>query len=111
MLDTGHGHSHDVPHAGVPVPHPDGGSAVVSGVSEDDAVMLAKEKASGNGNSSSITAPSGVTQPPSPVTADPSPDNLKTLIASREGRSLTDFKGLQPVCWNVIGGDLVRLLC
>lgn len=48
-----------------------------------------------------------VTQPPSPA-ADMAPDNLKTLITASEGRSLLDFKGLQPVCWNVIVGDLVR---
>lgn len=107
LLDTGH--SHDVPHLpheGVPVPEP--ASAAVSGVSSDDAVMLAKEKAAGNGDSSSIGVPTAeATQPPSPAT-EVSSDNLKALIASRKGRALTDFKGLQPVCWNVIAGDLVR---
>lgn len=47
-----------------------------------------------------------VTQPPSP--AEMGPENLKALITASEGRSLLDFKGLQPVCWNVIAGDLVR---
>lgn len=105
MLDTGHSHDADVPHAGVPVPKPEGAPA--TGVSAE---MLAKDKAAGNGNSSAIETgtPFGTTQPPSP--AEKTPDNLDTLIHSREGRSLLDLKGLQPVCWNVILGDLVRRL-
>ncbi|CAM9839785.1 unnamed protein product [Scytosiphon promiscuus] len=47
------------------------------------------------------------TQPPSP-TETMGPDNLRSLIAAREGRSLLDVRGLQPVCWNVIAGDLVH---
>lgn len=105
LLDTG-GHSHDVPHQGVPVPKP--ASSAVSGVSPADGQMLAKEKAAGNGNSSSMEAAMDATQPPSP--AETNPDNLKSLISSRQGRSLFDVRGLEPVCWNVIAGDLVRWL-
>lgn len=46
-----------------------------------------------------------VTQPSSPQ--EMGYDNLQELIASREGRALTDLKGLQSVCWNVILGDFV----
>ncbi len=50
--------------------------------------------------------PLDVTQPPTPC--EPSSGTLRSLIASREGRDLLDVKGLQPVCWNVVAGDLVR---
>lgn len=33
---------------------------------------------------------------------------LQTLIAENSWRSLLDLKGLQPVCWNVVSGDLVH---
>jgi len=49
-----------------------------------------------------------MTQPPTPL--EPSSGNLRSLVASREGRALLDVKGLQPVCWNVVAGDLVRAL-
>lgn len=35
-------------------------------------------------------------------------ENLWELISARKGRSLFNIKGLHPVCWNVIIGDLVR---
>lgn len=34
-------------------------------------------------------------------------DNLWELISGRKGKSLLDLKGLHPVVWNVIAGDLV----
>ncbi|CAN0399444.1 unnamed protein product [Pylaiella littoralis] len=47
-------------------------------------------------------------QPETPSEMTLSHQNLRELIASRKGRSLLDLKGLQPVCWNVIAGDLVH---
>ncbi|CAN0399296.1 unnamed protein product [Pylaiella littoralis] len=47
-------------------------------------------------------------QPETPSEMSLSHQNLQELIASRKGRSLLDLKGLQPVCWNVIAGDLVH---
>eukprot|EP00903_Cladosiphon_okamuranus_P011545 g10869.t1 len=35
-------------------------------------------------------------------------DSLSDLIVARKGRSLFDFKGLRPVCWNVLIGDFVH---
>lgn len=35
-------------------------------------------------------------------------DNLWDLISARKDRSLFNVKGLHPVVWNVIAGDLVR---
>lgn len=38
------------------------------------------------------------------------PDNLWELVQQRKGKGLLDFKGLKPICWNVIIGDAVRWL-
>lgn len=35
------------------------------------------------------------------------PENLWELVKQRKGRALFDFKGLKPICWNVIVGDAV----
>ncbi|CAM9304344.1 unnamed protein product [Ectocarpus sp. 13 AM-2016] len=36
------------------------------------------------------------------------PENLWELVQQRKGRALFDFKGLKPICWNVIVGDAVH---
>lgn len=54
-----------------------------------------------------IESPPDVTQRPIPT--EMSPDNLRALITSRKGRSLLDVKDLQPVCWNIVASDLVRV--
>ncbi|CAM9369523.1 unnamed protein product [Ectocarpus sp. 12 AP-2014] len=36
------------------------------------------------------------------------PENLWELVQQRKGKALFDFKGLKPICWNVIVGDAVH---
>ncbi|CAM9872001.1 unnamed protein product, partial [Ascophyllum nodosum] len=45
------------------------------------------------------------TQPLSPYE---SAESLQALMDARRGKSLTDIKSLQPICWNIIVGDLVH---
>ncbi|CAN0309893.1 unnamed protein product, partial [Ectocarpus sp. 8 AP-2014] len=51
-------------------------------------------------------APAGTA--PLALTDKVTPANLWALISERKERSLFDLKGLKPVCWNVIAGELVH---
>lgn len=99
LLASGHSHSHDAPHHNA-VGVVGGGSSSSAAVSAEAGLMPAV-------TGSKVPSIQDVTQP-MPL-ADSSHDNLRGLIAARQDRSLLDIKGLQPVCWNVIAGDLVRL--
>ncbi|CAM9503065.1 unnamed protein product, partial [Ectocarpus fasciculatus] len=117
LMESGHSHSPNEGHS-----HGGGAGAVGSGggnghharVSGDAGTLTPLGLAEGDkvsawpgGNSpQTVQIQADVTQPPSP--AESSTDNLHALIAAREGRSLLDVKGLQPVCWNVVIGDLVH---
>lgn len=99
LLESGHSHSQDAPHHNA-VGAIGAGSSSGAAVSPEAGLMPAV-------TGSKVPSTQDVTQP-MPL-ADMSHDNLRGLIAARQDRSLLDIKGLQPVCWNVIAGDLVRL--
>ena len=48
----------------------------------------------------------GTTTPP--LSPYESAQSLQALMDARRGKSLTDVKSLQPMCWNIIIGDLVH---
>lgn len=85
LLESGHSHSPGENHSHAP-------GAVEAG--------------GGGAKAPADTGTSEATLPPSPVESNS--NNLQALIAAREGKSLLDVKGLEPVCWNVIAGDLVH---
>ncbi|CBJ29788.1 conserved unknown protein [Ectocarpus siliculosus] len=117
LMESGHSHSPNEAHShggGEETVRPGGGNGHHARVSDDASTMMPLGLAEGDkvsawpgGNSpQAVQIQADVTQPPSP--AESSTDNLRALIAEREGRSLLDVKGLQPVCWNVVIGDLVH---
>ncbi|CAN0132293.1 unnamed protein product, partial [Ectocarpus sp. 13 AM-2016] len=85
LLESGHSHSPGESHSHAPGAVETGGSGA---------------------KASADTGTSEATLPPSPVESNS--DNLQALISARKGKSLLDVKGLEPVCWNVIAGDLVH---
>ncbi|CAM9236189.1 unnamed protein product [Ectocarpus sp. 12 AP-2014] len=85
LLESGHSHSPGESHSRAPGAVEAGGSGA---------------------KASADTGTSEATLPPSPVESNS--DNLQALISTRKGKSLLDVKGLEPVCWNVIAGDLVH---
>ncbi|CAN0283619.1 unnamed protein product [Ectocarpus sp. 6 AP-2014] len=85
LLESGHSHSPGESHSHAP-------GAVEAG--------------GGGAKASADTGTSEATLPPSPVESNS--DNLQALISARKGKPLLDVKGLEPVCWNVIAGDLVH---
>lgn len=93
LFESGHSHG------------PNGGCAAVG----DGGNMAPVAGTVTQGSSNMKTADAAGTQPASP--SEMGYDNLQELIASREGRALTDLKGLQSVCWNVILGDFVSFAC
>ncbi|CAM9362596.1 unnamed protein product [Scytosiphon promiscuus] len=110
LMDSGHSHSPNEPHH-----HPVGGNGNVTSESlGGDAHSVIKAPA--DGTSVGVTPVTGTTrmgshgdvatQPSFPAVSDTA--NLQALMAARKDRSLLDLKGLQPVCWNVIAGDLVH---
>ncbi|CAM9246506.1 unnamed protein product [Ectocarpus sp. 12 AP-2014] len=117
LMESGHSHfpnagpSHG---GGAETVRPGGGNGHHARVSDNAGTMMPLGLSEGDkvsawpgGNSpQAVQIQADVTQPPSP--AESSTDNLRALIAEREGRSLLDVKGLQPVCWNVVIGDLVH---
>ena len=46
--------------------------------------------------------------PTQPISPYESAESLQALMDARRGKSLTDVKSLQPMCWNIIIGDLVH---
>lgn len=117
LMESGHSHSPYEGHShggDAETVRPGGGHGHHARVSDDAGTMMPLGLAEGDkvsawpgGNSpQAVHIQADVTQPPSP--AESSTDNIRALITEREGRSLLDVKGLQPVCWNVVIGDLVH---
>ncbi|CAM9871661.1 unnamed protein product, partial [Ascophyllum nodosum] len=115
FLVVGHSHgpdSHQRQH-GAAVRGHDGDSTPTSNVvvksegGEQD--LLPPAPTSQIGNDPAVTGTEFVdgttTQPLSPYQ---SAESLQALMDTRRGKSLTDVKSLQPMCWNIIIGDLVH---
>ena len=115
LLEAGHSHgpdSHQHQHGATVGGHhgdftPTSSVAVMSERSEQD--MLPPATISQIGNDPAVTRIESMggssTQPLSPYE---SAESLQALMDARRGKSLTDIKSLQPICWNIIIGDLVH---
>ncbi|CAN0484290.1 unnamed protein product [Ectocarpus sp. 12 AP-2014] len=80
LMESGHGHGHGHGHT---------------------ETNQAATAAVGDGPAPAGTAPLA-------LTIKVTPENLWALISERKERSLLDLKGLKPVCWNVVAGELVH---
>lgn len=79
-------------------------AAVVVDCSTETMRGTARGPTSPSFDGDSSSGESSVSDVGSPVTAK----NLQHLMDTRKSRALFDIKGLQPVCWNVIVGDLAH---
>ena len=115
FLEVGHSHgpdSHQHQH-GVTVGGHDGDftstSSVVVTSERGEQDLLPPATMYQIGNDAAVTGTEFVdgttTQPVSPYE---SAESLQALMDARRGKSLTDVKSLQPMCWNIIIGDLVH---